>query len=98
MKITFIADEVPPVVGPAAPPHLWYTYTLPLSNYSIFTFCYLLCISSGVVSQALNSICACLLMPPVLHRADKTSAGYTTAMSIFAAEVSVFECVLECDF
>lgn len=97
-KSTFIADVVPPLVGQAAPPRFWYTSTLPLLNYSIFTSCYLLCISSGVVSQALNSICTFLRMPPVLYRADKTSAGCTTALGICAAEVSVFVCVLERDF
>lgn len=70
---------------------------LPLVNTSSLVPCHLLCISSGSECKALNCICAFLLLPSVLHRAGKTSAGSTAPRCIWKEEVSMFERVLECD-
>lgn len=77
---------------------LCHTYTaFTLFHISLLFPCCLLCISSGSVSQALNSICTFPLMLRVLHCARKTSTDCTAPRCICRAGVSVFECVFECD-
>lgn len=72
---------------------LVYLHSSPLALFHISHLfpCHLLCISSGAVSQALNSICTLLLMPPVPHRAGKTIAGCTAPQCI---QQSVWMCDL----
>lgn len=65
-----------------------HTYTpFTLFHISHLFPCCLLCISSGAVSQALNSICTFPLMLPVLHSAAKTSTDCTAPQCICRAEV-----------
>lgn len=75
--------------------HAYTSFTL--LHISLLFPCCLLCISSSAVSQALNSICTFPLMLAVLHSAGKTSTGCTDPQCICRAEVSVFECIFECD-